>query len=77
MRHDILNYPINIKYMTAKTTPIKKEEEVQQNPDPHIDQDYPGFPHLPADKKNITPKTTTEKKSAGANKKRSKKVYGG
>jgi hypothetical protein len=63
--------------MTPKTNPIKKEEEVQQNPDPHIDQDFPGFPHLPADKKSITPETITQKKSADANKKRSKKTYGG
>ena len=63
--------------MTKKAKPIKKEEEVQQNPDEHIDQDYPGFPHLPSDKKSITPETVTEKKSAGATKKRSKKTYGG
>lgn len=63
--------------MAGKTYPIKKEEEVLQNPDPHIDQDYPGFPHLPSDKKNITPQTETEKKSAGATKKQSKKTYGG
>ena len=63
--------------MVKKAKPIKKEEEVQQNPDEHIDQDYPGFPHFPADKKSITPETVTEKKSAGANKKRSKKTYGG
>ena len=62
--------------MAAKSTSIKEEEEVQQNPDPHIDQDFSGFPHLPADKKNINPQTATEKKSAGANKKRSKKTYG-
>jgi len=62
--------------MHKKTNPIKKEEEVQQNNDEHIDQDYPGFPHLPADKKSITPKTPTEKKSADANKKRPKKTYG-
>ncbi len=61
--------------MTDKTTPIKKEEEVQQNPDPHIDQDYTGFPHLPANKKVIMPKTATEKKLAGADKKHSKKTY--
>ncbi len=63
--------------MSDKTSPIKKEEEVQQNPDTHIDQDFPGFPHLPSSKKNITPKTVTEKKAAGAgNKKSSKKTYG-
>ena len=61
--------------MGAKPSPIKKEE-IQQNPDPHIDQDFPGYPYLPADKKSITPVTATEKKLAGANNKKSKKVYG-
>jgi len=61
--------------MNAQPSPMKKEE-IQQNPDPHIDQDFPGYPHLPADKKSITPVTTTEKKLAGANTKKSKKVYG-
>ena len=63
--------------MAAKPNPIKKEEEVKQNADLHIDQDFPGFPHPPADKKSITLKTGVEKKSADANKKRSKKTYGG
>jgi len=61
--------------MKRKSSPMKKEE-VQQNPDPHIDQDFPGYPHLPADKKSITSVTVTEKKLAGADKKKSKKVYG-
>jgi hypothetical protein len=60
----------------AKANPIRKEEEIQQNPDKHIDQDYEGFPHLPANKKNITPKTIKEKKIAGADKKKSGKTYG-
>ena len=54
-----------------------KKEEVQQNSDPHIDQDFPGYPHLPADKKSITPVTVKEKKLVGAHKMKSKKVYGG
>lgn len=62
--------------MDKINTPIKADE-VQQNADPHIDQDFPGFPHLPADKNSITPKTTMEKKLAGADSKKSKKVYGG
>ena len=62
--------------MDKKNRPIKKEEEVQQNADEHIDQDFPGFPHLPATKENITPGTATEKKSAGVIKKRSGKTYG-
>lgn len=61
--------------MDKMNTPIKADE-VQQNPDPHIDQDFPGFPHLPADKKSITPKTAIEKKLAGVVVKKSKKVYG-
>jgi len=61
--------------MKEKSGPMKKEE-VQQNSDPHIDQDFPGYPHLPADKKSITPVTEREKKLAGAHKKKSKKVYG-
>ena len=62
--------------MTTKSSAIKKEEEVQQNPDTHIDQDYPGFPHLPSDKKHITPKTATENKSAAVVKKNTDKTYG-
>jgi hypothetical protein len=62
--------------MTPKPTPIKKEEDVQRNPDPHIDQDFPGFPHLPADKKSITPESKIEKKSAGIIRKRTDKTYG-
>jgi hypothetical protein len=61
--------------MEAKSSPMKKEE-IEQNPDPHIDQDFPGYPHLPADKKSITPVTEVEKKLAGAHKKKSKKLYG-
>jgi len=67
---------LKIFYMTQPNKPIKKESEIQENPDEHIDQDFPGFPHLPATKKNITPETTIEKKSAAATKKRSKKPYG-
>ncbi|MEI9909059.1 MAG: hypothetical protein WDO71_04975 [Bacteroidota bacterium] len=63
--------------MAAKSNPIKKEEDVKKNPDPHIGQDFPGFPNLPADKKSISPKTKMEKKSVGTIKKRSKKTYGG
>jgi hypothetical protein len=62
--------------MGRKSSPIKKEKEVAQNPDPRIDQDYPGFPHPPSAKKNIAPEKETEKKAAGVVRKRSKKTYG-
>ncbi len=62
--------------MTTKPKALKKEEEVPTNPDRHIDQDFPGFPHFPSDKKSITPETATERKLAGIKKKRTKKTYG-
>ncbi|MEP7237821.1 MAG: hypothetical protein ABI685_08155 [Ferruginibacter sp.] len=46
--------------MKEKPGPLGKEG-IQQNPDPHIDQDFPGYPHLPADKKSIKPVTETKK----------------
>ncbi|MFT3704244.1 MAG: hypothetical protein QM802_17890 [Agriterribacter sp.] len=49
----------------AKTTPIKTKEEVQENPDNHIDQDFPGFPHSPSKEEHINPKTKQDKKVAG------------
>jgi hypothetical protein len=64
--------------MNPKPGPIKYPDEVQRNPDPHIDQDFPGYPHLPSDKKSIMPVSKTEKKLAGISKKKaSKKTYGG
>jgi hypothetical protein len=52
-----------------KSSALTTEEEVQKNPDPRIDQDFPGFPHPPSHKKNIKPATEEEKKSAGVKKK--------
>lgn len=43
--------------------PVKKKD-IQQNPDQHIDQDYPGFPHAPSTEQFIAPETVTEKKTA-------------
>jgi len=45
--------------------PIKSKEEVQQNPDKHIDQDFEGFPHHPAKEELIKPESTDQKKTAG------------
>ena len=55
--------------MTPKTKPINFDEEVQQNQDEHIDQDFPGFPHAPSNRKYINPKTVSEKIVAGVIKK--------
>lgn len=50
----------------VKTAPITKKEDVQNNPDNRIDQDFPGFPHSPAKEEVINPKTTRQKKIADA-----------
>lgn len=63
--------------MKKKSKPIVNEEEIQQNPDKHIDQDFPGFPHPPSDKKAIMPRTKAEMKLAYALPKKSGKTYGG
>ena len=33
--------------------PIRHDEEVQQNNDEHIDQDFPGYPHHPSHGRTI------------------------
>ncbi len=48
--------------MAKKAKPIQKPEEVKQNPDPHIDQDFPGFPHPPSKEEQINPKKKKAKK---------------
>lgn len=59
--------------MPSKTKAILSDEEVQQNSDMHIDQDFPGFPHLPSDRKSISGQRKVLKKSTIIIKKRSKK----
>ena len=52
----------------SKTTPIENKEDVQSNPDNHIDQDFPGFPHSPSKEEHINPKTKQQQKVAGTSK---------
>jgi hypothetical protein len=60
------------KYLQTKNkkpTPLNDKNEVAGNPDKHIDQDFPGFPHGEAKEENINPKSATQKKVAGVKKK--------
>jgi hypothetical protein len=41
-----------------------KKNEIPQNPDPHIDLDFPGYPHNPGSHELINPTTANEKKTA-------------
>lgn len=51
-------------YLQQKADQKKKKEEIQDNPDKHIDQDFVGYPHAHASEKIINPKTENEKKTA-------------
>lgn len=53
--------------------PVKKKD-IPNNPDPKIDQDFPGYPHLPSSEKIIKPETNKEKKEAGIDKKDGEKI---
>ena len=55
-----------------KPAPIISNEEIPVNPDPHIDQDFPGYPHSPSKKNAIHPQTKNEKLAAGTTTKKSK-----
>ncbi|HJS53009.1 MAG TPA: hypothetical protein VJ765_00655 [Chitinophagaceae bacterium] len=50
--------------MKNRPDPIRKKEEIKQNPDNKIDEDFKGYPHGPAKDETIRPKTKDEKKVA-------------
>lgn len=62
--------------MKKKSGPITKKEEVSQNPDNKIDEDFKGYPHGHARDEIIKPETDEEKKIADVeNKDGEKRVY--
>jgi len=62
--------------MGKKETPIKNKEEIKQNPDNKIDQDFNGYPSGPAKDETIRPETENEKSTADLhNKDGEKRVY--
>lgn len=57
-----------VKYLLhrkQRQTPITKKQDVEENPDNKIDQDFPGFPHAPGKEEWIRPETGFEKKVVG------------
>ena len=48
----------------AKNKPISQKEEIQNNPDNKIDEDFKGYPKGPANDDTIKPKTKEQKKVA-------------
>jgi len=62
--------------MKNKTSPISKKEEISQNPDNKIDEDFKGYPHGTAKDETINPKTSQQKNIAGVNNKDGeKRIY--
>ena len=53
--------------MNKAPEPITEHDEVADNPDSKIDQDFKGFPHGNAAENIINPSTTEEKKVAAVN----------
>lgn len=62
--------------MEKKPNPISKKQDIPQNPDNKIDEDFKGYPHGPAKDETINPKTKTEKEIADIdNKDGEKRIY--
>lgn len=49
------------KAVKKKTNPIDSNAEVEQNKDPGIDRDVPGFPHHPSSVADIKKKKPVKK----------------
>ena len=60
--------------MAKKNKPIQTKEEVKQNPDNKIDQDFNGYPHGQAKDEIINPKTGNEKEAADLDNKDGEKI---
>lgn len=62
--------------MGTKNDPIKNKEDIKQNPDRKIDQDFKGYPAGNAKDEIIKPETEEEKKIADLdNKDGEKRIY--
>ena len=62
--------------MGNKAKPITKKEEIRENPDNKIDEDFKGYPHGNAKEEIIKPETEEEKKIADIdNKDGEKRTY--
>jgi hypothetical protein len=61
--------------MNKKPDPITKKEEIKQNPDSKIDQDFEGYPSGPANDETIYPQTKNQEKTADINNKDGEKRF--
>ncbi|RYY55319.1 MAG: hypothetical protein EOO09_10835 [Chitinophagaceae bacterium] len=56
------------------TDPIDDRNDVRKNPDPKIDEDFPGFPDAPSTKENVKPDSPSEKDTADSERDGEKKL---
>ena len=62
--------------MKNKTRPIRKKEEIKQNPDNKIDEDFAGYPHASSKNEIIKPGTIRQKEVSDlANNNIEKRIY--
>lgn len=61
-------FQLYLEKRRQKNNPINRGEQIQENPDNRIDQDFPGFPHAPSKEEMIKPVTKLEKKTIGLHK---------
>ena len=54
---------------TEQNNPITKKEEIAENPDNKIDEDFKGYPHGPAKDETINPTTRNQHKNSDTEKK--------
>ena len=54
---------------TTQNNPITKKEEIAENPDNKIDEDFNGYPHGPAKDETIKPKTRNQQETSDTGKK--------
>jgi len=60
--------------MKKKPSAIQKKEDIRQNPDNKIDQDFNGYPTGPAKDETINPKTKQEKEITDLDNKDGEKI---
>lgn len=57
-----------------KNKPVIDKQDIQNNSDKHIDQDFTGYPHAPAKEELIKPQTKEQKKTAAIHTKDGEKI---
>ena len=63
-----------LQQKAARKNELTQQEDRKKNPAKHTNQDFTGYPHAPAQKEIINPKTKEEKKTAAIDVKDGEKI---